>query len=279
MNITFIGGGNMADALISGLLRNKREFRPEHVRVVEIVPDARKRLEARHPGVKCFSEAFKALRDDDVIVFAVKPQDMRNAAKELREKGWTAGLPPNPRLVISIAAGVKLSALARWLNSRCLVRAMPNTPALIGAGITGLYKTPEVSEEQMKQAEMILGAVGKTVRIDSEADMDTVTAVSGSGPAYVFWFIEQLARSGEALGLAPETAKKLAVETVLGSAKLVARSTDSLSTLRERVTSKGGTTEAALNVFDQEKLAERFKRAIEAAKKRGAELGEMLGKD
>lgn len=281
MNITFIGGGNMADALISGLLRKGQEFRPENLRVVEINPDARRRFETKHPGVKCFDEAWKAVREGDVIVFAVKPQDVRNAATELRAKGWTSGLGSNSNLVISIAAGVTLTALSGWLNSRCLVRAMPNTPALIGEGITGLclYGTPDVSEQQMTQAETILAAVGKTVRIDSEEDMDTVTAVSGSGPAYVFWFIEQLAKSGEELGLSAETANKLAVETVLGAARLAAQSDESLAVLRERVTSKGGTTEAALKVFNEEKLAERFRRAIKAAKERGAELGEELGKD
>lgn len=279
MNITFIGGGNMADAMISGLLRKGQEFRPENLRVVEINPDARRKFETKHLGVKCFDEARKAVRDGDVIVFAVKPQDVRNAATELRAKGWTSGLGSNAHLVVSIAAGVTLTALSRWLNSRCLVRAMPNTPALIGEGITGLYKTPDVSEQQMTQAETILAAVGKTVRINSEEDMDTVTAVSGSGPAYVFWFIEQLAKVGEELGLSAETANKLAVETVLGAARLAAQSDESLAVLRQRVTSKGGTTEAALKVFNEEKLAERFRRAIKAAKERGAELGQELGKD
>ena len=279
MNITFIGGGNMADALISGLLRKGQEFRPENLRVVEINPDARRKFETKHPGVKCFDEARKAVRDGDVIVFAVKPQDVRNAATELRAKGWTSGLGSNAHLVVSIAAGVTLTALSRWLNSRCLVRAMPNTPALIGEGITGLYKTPDVSEQQMTQAETILAAVGKTVRINSEEDMDTVTAVSGSGPAYVFWFIEQLAKVGEELGLSAETANQLAVETVLGAATLAAQSDESLAVLRQRVTSKGGTTEAALKVFNEEKLAARCRRAIKAAKERGAELGQELGKD
>lgn len=279
MNITFIGGGNMADALISGLLRKGREFRPENLRVVEINPDARRTFETRHPGVKCFDDASKAVREGDVILFAVKPQDVRIAAKELRAKGWTCGPGSNPHLVVSIAAGVTSTALSRWLNTRCLVRAMPNTPALIGEGITGLYKTPDVSEQQMTQAETILAAVGKTVRIDSEEDMNTVTAVSGSGPAYVFWFIEQLAKSGEELGLSAKTANKLAIETVLGASRLAAQSDESLAVLRERVTSKGGTTEAALKVFEEEKLAERLRSAIRAAKLRGAELGEQLDQD
>ena len=279
MNITFIGGGNMADALISGLLRKGQEFRPENLRVVEISPDARTKFATRHPGVKCFERSWQAVREGDVIVFAVKPQDVRNAATELRAKGWAPGSGPDSNLVVSIAAGVTLTALSGWLSSRCLVRAMPNTPALIGEGITGLCRTPEVSEQQMKQAETILAAVGKTVRIESEEDMDTVTAVSGSGPAYVFWFIEQLAKAGEELGLSAATANQLALETVLGASRLAAQSDESLAVLRQRVTSKGGTTEAALKVFHEEELARRLRRAIRAAKERGRELGAQLAKD
>jgi pyrroline-5-carboxylate reductase len=160
-----------------------------------------------------------------------------------------------------------------------MVRAMPNTPALIGAGMTGLYAPPGVSEAEKKQAETILGAVGATAWIPDESLLDAVTAVSGSGPAYVFWFIEQLASAGEALGLNQETSKKLALETVLGSARLASQSADSPAALRERVTSKGGTTEAALKAFEEQKLAERFLRAIEAARDRGAELGRQLDRD
>jgi len=159
------------------------------------------------------------------------------------------------------------------------VRAMPNTPALIGAGVTGLYAPAAVSEAERKQAETILGAVSATVWIPDEALMDAVTAVSGSGPAYVFWFIEQLAKAGESLGLPMEISKKLALETVLGSAKLAAQSTETPAALRERVTSKGGTTEAALKAFEEQKLAERFMRAVEAARDRGAELGALLDKE
>jgi len=170
--------------------------------------------------------------------------------------------------------------LSRWLGGYArMIRAMPNTPALIGAGVAGLYARPGVSEAERKQAEAILGAVGGTVWIEDEALMDAVTAVSGSGPAYVFWFIEQLAAAGENLGLAKEIAQKLAVETVLGSAKLAAQSADSPAVLRERVTSKGGTTEAALKAFEEQKLAERFLRAVEAARDRGAELGAQMAKD
>jgi len=270
MSVVFIGGGNMADALIGGMLKNG--FAADQLRAVDVSGDARRRLAEKY-RVECFDEARKALRAGDVVVFAVKPQQMREAAR-------FSGLKDNANLVISIAAGVTLGSLSRWLGGYArMIRAMPNTPALIGAGVAGLYALPGVSEAERKQAETILGAVGGTVWIEDEALMDAVTAVSGSGPAYVFWFIEQLAAAGENLGLAREISQKLAVETVLGSAKLAAQSADTPAVLRERVTSKGGTTEAALKAFEEQKLAERFLRAVEAARDRGTQLGAQLGRD
>lgn len=270
MNVVFIGGGNMADALIGGLLASG--FSPNQLRAVDVNGDARRRLADKH-RIACFDTPQKAYRAGDVILFAVKPQQMQEAAR-------FSGLKANANLVISIAAGITLGSFARWLGGHAkLVRAMPNTPALIGAGVTGLCAQPGVSEAEKKQAETILAAVGRTVWIQDESLMDAVTAVSGSGPAYVFWFIEQLANAGESLGLPSEISRKLAIETVLGSAKLAAQSPDSPAVLRERVTSKGGTTEAALKAFDEQRLAERFMRAIEAARDRGAELGAQLDKD
>lgn len=270
MNVVFIGGGNMADALIGGLLKNG--FTASQLRAVEVNGDARRRLADKH-RVACFDAPQKAYRPGDVIVLAVKPQQMQEAAR-------FSGLKADANLVISIAAGITLASLSRWLGGHAkLVRAMPNTPALIGAGVTGLCALAGVSEAEKKQAETILGAVSTTVWIPDESLMDAVTAVSGSGPAYVFWFIEQLAKAGESLGLPLEVSQKLALETVLGSAKLAAQSAESPAALRERVTSKGGTTEAALRVFDEEALAEGIRRAIEAARERGAELGKMLGKE
>lgn len=270
MNVVFIGGGNMADAMIGGMLRSG--FEPGQMRVVEVSGDARRRLADKY-RVECFDEPRKALRAGDIVVFAVKPQQMKEAVR-------FCGLKDNAHLVISIAAGITLPTLSRWLGGYArLIRAMPNTPALIGAGIAGLYAPAEVSEAEKRQAEAILGAVGTTVWIGDESLLDAVTAVSGSGPAYVFWFIEQLARAGESLGLPAEVSKKLALETVLGSAKLAVQSADSPAVLRERVTSKGGTTEAALKAFEEQKLAERFMRAVEVARDRGAEMGAILGKD
>ena len=270
MNVVFIGGGNMADALIGGLLKNG--FAADQLRAVDVSGDARRRLADKY-RVECFDEARKALRPGDVVVFAVKPQQMKEAAR-------FSGLKDNANLVISIAAGITLATLSRWLGGYArLIRAMPNTPALIGAGIAGLYAPQGVSEAEKRQAEAVLGAVGATVWIDDEALLDAVTAVSASGPAYVFWFIEQLANAGASLGLPLETARKLALETVLGSAKLAAQSADSPAVLRERVTSKGGTTEAALKACEEQKLAERFLRAVEAARARGAELGSQMAQD
>ena len=270
MNIVFIGGGNMADALIGGLL--KSGFSAQQLRAVEIDGAARRRLADKH-RIECFDESRKAFRPGDIVVFAVKPQQMKEAAR-------FAGLKDNANLVISIAAGIPLATLSRWLGGHArMIRAMPNTPALIGAGVSGLYALADVSEAEKRQAETILGAVGSTVWIPNEELMNAVTAVSGSGPAYVFWFIDQLASAGESLGLPMEISRKLALETVLGSAKLAAQSADSPAVLRQRVTSKGGTTEAALKAFEEQKLAERFMRAVEAARDRGSELGSELAKD
>jgi pyrroline-5-carboxylate reductase len=215
------------------------------------------------------------MQRSDVLVIAVKPQDMRSAL---------ASIQLGKQLVISVAAGIRLQALSRWLGGHeKLVRCMPNTPGLIGAGITALYAAAGVSAADKTTAENILRAVGEVVWVKDEKLLDPVTAVSASGPAYVFWFIEQLAASAEKLGIDKDTAAKLALHTVLGSAKLAAQSDSSPAELRKQVTSKGGTTEAALKVFDAEKLAERFARAVEAASKRGAEMGdqfgEMSGKD
>ena len=270
MKIAFLGGGNMAGALIGGLIA--KGTKPGAISVVEPVPAARRRLAARfkvRASAAPDARSFAA----DTLVLAVKPQDMRTAVAPLA--GRLAG-----KLVISVAAGIRLEDLARWLGGHGrLIRCMPNTPAMIGAGIAGLYAPPGTGAADKRRAERILGAVGKVVWVKDEALLDPVTAVSASGPAYVFWFIEQLAASGAALGLEPGAAARLALETVLGSALLAARSKEPPGVLRERVTSRGGTTAAALKVFEEEALAERFRRAVEAASRRGAEMGEEYGKE
>jgi pyrroline-5-carboxylate reductase len=268
VRIAFLGGGNMATALIGGLVSKGAD--PRSIAVIEVSPAARERLGARYP-VHIATAPDAALARSDVLVIAVKPQDAKSAL---------ASVSVHRHLVISIAAGVTLDSLSRWLGGhRNLVRCMPNTPALIGAGIAGLYALPEVSAEDRKKAETILQAAGEAVWVPEERLLDAVTAVSGSGPAYVFWFIEQLAAAAVKLGLQEEAAKKLALHTVLGAAKLAAASNESPVTLRKNVTSKGGTTEAALQVFEQEKIAERFLRAVQAAERRATELGKEQGKD
>ena len=269
MNLAFLGGGNMANALIGGLVA--KGFDARAISVIEVAPVAREKI-AKH-GVRVSNAPDAASAKADTLVLAVKPQDVRAALASVASS-------VHGKLVISIAAGVRLDALSRWLGGhRKLVRCMPNTPALIGAGITGLYALSEVDAEQRKKAETILGAVGEVVWLADERLLDPVTAVSGSGPAYVFWFIEQLAAFAERSGIAPQDALKLAKHCVLGSAKLALESTEPPAQLRKNVTSKGGTTEAALRAFEEENLAERFAKALAAATRRGGELGEELGKD
>lgn len=268
MSIAFLGGGNMANALIGGLIA--RGFAAGDIAVIEISPAARERIAAHgvHVGTAPDAASAKA----DTLVLAVKPQDARAALASVAAS-------VHGKLVISLAAGLRLAALSRWLGGhRSIVRCMPNTPALVGAGIAGLYALPEVTAAERERAQRILGAVGEVIWLDDERLLDTVTAVSGSGPAYVFWFIEQLAQFAERSGIGKAEALKLATHTVLGSAKLAAESGEAPAELRVRVTSKGGTTEEALRVFEQEKLAERFTRALAAAAKRGGELGDELAK-
>ena len=270
MKITFIGGGNMADALIGGLLQKGNSA--QELRVVEISREQRDKIANKY-GVSCFASAADAVRAGDVVVFAVKPQQLRQAAGK-------SGLARNENLVISIAAGVRLTSISRWLGAHTrLVRAMPNTPAMIGEGITGLYPlSADVTAQDRRHAEAILGSVGVTVWIQKEAQMDAVTAISGSGPAYVFFFIEALQEAAKKLGLPVEVAQRLALHTFTGAARLAASSTDPVSVLRERVTSKGGTTEAALASMAKDGVKEAIISAIRAANERGRELGEELGK-
>lgn len=270
MKIAFLGGGNMANALIGGLIA--KGVQPRAICVVELSPAAREKLGAKYP-VHISTAPDAAVQRADTLVLAVKPQDMRSALASL-------GATVQNKLVISIAAGIRFSALSRWLGGhRRIVRCMPNTPALVGAGITGLYAPPEVTAEDRKNAETILGAVGEVVWVADEKLIDPVTAVSASGPAYVFWFIEQLAAYAESTGIPRADSLKLAKHCVLGSARLAMESTEPPGELRRNVTSKGGTTEAALNVFAQEQLAERFAKALAAATRRGGELGDELAKD
>ncbi len=268
MKITFLGGGNMANALIGGML--DQGFAALDLRVVELNPDNRENLR-RSYGVACHAELEPAACAADLIVLAVKPQQMKEAIAPLRRH-------LREQLIVSIAAGLRLETLSRWLGGyRRLVRSMPNTPALIGAGVSGLYALPEVDEVGRLAAERVLKSVGSTLWVNEEGAMDGVTAISGSGPAYLFLFIEALQEAALEQGFSPEDAARLAVETTLGAARLAAQSEASAATLRERVTSKGGTTEAALRVLADAGFKGAIAAGARAAAARGRELGDLLG--
>ncbi|MCC6608519.1 MAG: pyrroline-5-carboxylate reductase [Burkholderiales bacterium] len=269
MTITFIGGGNMATALIGGLVA--RGGAPAGITVVEPLREARARLAERF-GVACFQSTAEAVPLGDIVVLAIKPQDMREACHAL-------GPHLGDRAVLSIAAGIRLGDIARWLGGRTrLARCMPNTPALVGAGISAVYARPEVGAADRGQIQAILEAAGKVVWIEDEALLDPVTALSGSGPAYVFYFIEALEQAAAELGLPADIGRTLAVETVRGAAELASRSSEPAATLRERVTSKGGTTERALAAMQADRVKESIVRALHAANRRAAELGDELGR-
>lgn len=268
MNICFIGGGNMASALIGGLLG--RGYTAAQISVVEINADHRARLQ-RDYAVRAFDNLDEGVAGSQIIVFAVKPQQLRAVAQQLAP--LLSG-----QLLISIAAGVLATDLARWSNSQAVVRAMPNTPALIRSGMAGVYALPAVSAAQREQAQSILAAVGETLWLEDEAMMDAVTAISGSGPAYVFYFIEALQQAAQDLGFNAEDARRLSLATFLGASKLAASSEEDISMLRERVTSKNGTTERALLSLSANQVAEHIAQAAHAAAARSREMGEELGK-
>ena len=270
MKITFLGGGNMANALIGGL--RKQGYSAAGIQVVEPVADLRDKLTETY-GVRCAAAIDDAAFNCEVWVLAVKPQQLRSAIAPLAHKLTT-------QLVLSVAAGIRSADINRWLGGYAnIVRTMPNTPALIGAGITGLYAAPSVDQDGRRSAEKILAATGPTLWVDEEEQMDAVTAISGSGPGYVFYFIEALQNAALEAGFEAEAAHKLAVQTFLGASRLAAQSNESVSVLRERVTSKGGTTEAALKSLDADAVAIAIIRATKAAQLRGIELGNELGKD
>jgi pyrroline-5-carboxylate reductase len=268
MNICFIGGGNMATALIGGLLG--KGFSAAQISVVEISADNRARLQ-RDFAVRAFESIAEGIAGSQIIVFAVKPQQLREVAQQLAP--LLSG-----QLLISIAAGIRAVDLARWSNSQSIVRAMPNTPALIQSSMSGLYAMPAVSALQRKQAQDILTAVGETLWLQDEAMLDAVTAISGSGPAYVFYFIEALQQAAQQLGFNAEDARRLSLATFLGAGKLAASSDEDVSVLRARVTSKNGTTERALLSLSANHVAEHIAQAAQAAATRSREMGDELGK-
>ncbi len=267
MKICFIGGGNMATALIGGLLG--QGFAAESIRVVEIYAESRAKLQQQYSVVAVESLA-DGIAGSDIIVLAVKPQQLRDVAQQL------APLLQG-QMLLSIAAGIRAQDLARWSGTQTIVRAMPNTPALIQSGMTGLFALPDVSAAQREQAQHILSAVGETLWLTEEVQLDAVTAISGSGPAYVFYLIEALQNAAVQLGLDDAAARQLSLATFLGASKLASSSTEEVAVLRARVTSKNGTTERALLSLAHNQVADLIAQAALAAADRSREMGDELG--
>ncbi len=263
--ITFIGAGNMARSLIVGLLQDKADVR---LRVADPDQHQLDAIRKHWPDVLVTTDNLEAMQGADVVVLAVKPQVMGEVVGSLQEIAQR-GRP----LFVSIAAGIREEALNRWLGGNLpIVRCMPNTPALVQCGATGLYANTQVSEDQRSLAESILRAVGITLWFEEESKLDAVTAVSGSGPAYFFLVMEVMQAAAEKLGMRTEDAHLLIVQTALGAARLALESDDPPAELRRKVTSKGGTTAAALQVLNDGGLAELFDKALQAAESRSREL-------
>lgn len=270
--IAFIGGGNMARALVGGLLR--RGHAAGDIRVSDPSPDARESLRRSFPGIDVHDDNLAAATGAATWVLAVKPQQMKAVATALAAVA-RAGKP----LVISVAAGVRSGDLHGWLGSAAtVVRCMPNRPALIGAGITAIHARPALDAGARRRAADVLGAAGECVWIEDESLLDAVTAVSGSGPAYVFLLIEMLESAARAEGLDPATARRLAIETVYGAARMAREGDEPPEVLREQVTSPGGTTAAALEVLDRSGIRDTFTRAVHAATLRSRQLADGAGK-
>jgi pyrroline-5-carboxylate reductase len=267
--ITFIGGGNMASAIIGGLVRQGHPT--SALQVVEPWDEQRAKLAQQFPGMTVLPAASGELKPSDLVVWAVKPQTFKDAAASARAHVEGA-------LHLSVAAGITSESIAAWLGSERIVRAMPNTPALVGLGMTGLMARAAVTDDDKALVERVVRTTGELVWVKVESDLDAVTALSGSGPAYVFFFLEAMRDAGARMGLAPEVAQQLAIGTFIGAATLAQRSTDPLQTLRERVTSKGGTTYAAITSMEASDMKALFEKALVAAQTRAAELGAEFGK-
>jgi pyrroline-5-carboxylate reductase len=270
--IAFIGAGNMASALISGLIADGTA--KDLIIASDPNTDQRSHLHDSY-GICTVDNNAEAISDADVVVLAVKPQLLQQVCNEL-----SSHLKDKHCLIVSIAAGIRCSTMSKWLNSDLpIVRCMPNTPAMLQVGATGLYATDNVSNEQRDQAERILRAVGITLWVNEESDIDSVTAVSGSGPAYYFLMMEAMQAAAEKLGLPAETAKLLTLQTALGAARMALESQDDPATLRQKVTSPGGTTEQAILSFEENGLRDIFEQAMTAARDRSISLSEQLDKD
>ncbi|EJM68531.1 pyrroline-5-carboxylate reductase [Pseudomonas sp. GM50] len=267
--IAFIGAGNMAASLIGGL--RAKGLDAAQIRASDPGEETRARVSAEH-GIEMFADNAEAIQGVDVIVLAVKPQAMKVVCEALRPS-----LAPN-QLVVSIAAGITCASMNNWLGAQPIVRCMPNTPALLRQGVSGLFATNEVNAEQRQQAEELLSAVGIALWLNEEQQLDAVTAVSGSGPAYFFLLIEAMTAAGVKLGLPADIAAQLTVQTALGAAHMAVASDVDAAELRRRVTSPAGTTEAAIKSFQAGGFEALVEKALGAAAHRSAEMAEQLGR-
>jgi len=265
--IAFIGGGNMASAIIGGLIR--QGLPPTQIEVVEPFGEARAALLRTH-GITALVKPGPQLERARLVVWAVKPQTFREAAADTR-----AFTPEAVHL--SVAAGIRSGTIAEWLGTERVVRAMPNTPALIGKGMTALFARPGLAPAERASVEQVITPTGDFLWVDDEKHLDAVTALSGSGPAYVFFFLEAMIQAGADMGLTREQAHKLAVGTFVGASELARKSDEPPELLRQRVTSKGGTTYAAITSLEQDQVHLQFMRALHAAKHRARELGDEFG--
>lgn len=270
-SIGFIGGGNMASSLIGGLIADG--IPPEQITVSE--PEAERRATLRaHFAINVVESNEALIESAEVIILAVKPQVIHQVCSAI-----SAHLTVHSPLFISIAAGIRVADINRWLGGeQAIVRTMPNTPALIRTGATGLFANARVSGAQRELAESILRAVGVTVWVEKEDEIDIVTALSGSGPAYFFLIIEQMQNAAQKLGLSEESSRLLALQTAFGATKMALESSDDCATLRQKVTSPGGTTERAIGIMLDKKIDETIDAALTGARDRACELAEQLGK-
>ncbi|MBI2734300.1 MAG: pyrroline-5-carboxylate reductase [Aquabacterium sp.] len=268
IDIAFIGGGNMATAIIGGLLRQGRT--PASILVIDPVAEQRARL-SQTLGVQTADGPCTALSQASTVVWAVKPQQFKDAAQTYAPLTAQA-------LHYSVMAGLRTDDMARLLGTARIVRAMPNTPALVGQGMTGLFARGEVSAAEREAIQHMVEPTGQAMWVQQEADLDAVTALSGSGPAYVFYFIEAMMHAAQDMGLSAEQGRQLALATFGGATTLAAQSTEAPSVLRERVTSKGGTTYAALTSMEAAGVKAAFVAAMRAAQKRAGELGDEFGR-
>ncbi|PIT72129.1 pyrroline-5-carboxylate reductase [Limnohabitans sp. G3-2] len=267
-SLAFIGGGNMASAIIGGLIR--QGMKPEQIMVLEPFAETAAKLQADF-GITALRAADASLSRADMVVWAVKPQVFAEAAIPVIPHTRSA-------LHLSVAAGIRTDSICRWVGTERVVRCMPNTPALVGQGITGLFSCPSVTPTDQTLVERVIGTTGQFMWVQQETHLDAVTALSGSGPAYVFYFLEAMTEAGVGMGLSAEQAHQLAVATFSGASSLAAASAEPVEVLRQRVTSKGGTTYAAITSLEASGVKASFVKAMQAAEVRARELGDEFGK-